>query len=638
MSASPTIFLSYARQDQHCAERLAVVLSARGLSVWWDRNIRAGRSYERVIEEALTEAQIVVVLWSRSSVESDWVRAEASYALDANKLLPLNIDGTRLPLRFRPVQTISLTSWNEAQDTPEWALLFEEIDERLASPDEQLDREQEARQAEEARQRAEQERAELEARNAEEACREAERLRQAEEAARREQEAHVAEEARQRAEQERAEFEARKAKEARREAERLRQAEEAARREQEARVAEEARQRAEQERAELEAQKAEEARRETQRNRKPAEQPHTDQLLSQEQQHATATLPLTLGKPKETDNRVGRRKVANSNLLRISIGCCAAAILIFLVLSKTDYSSRWVVALGGAVVPPTPSPADRAPGAVVTRPTPEPVKPLPIAPPPEAAAPNPAWEPRAPPPEAVASNPASEPTLSTPAAPASPVEAPPNPVSEPGTLPSVASTSEIAADTSPPKPVAPSLVPAPEKVATAIPGPALASEPEPAAPPAEIATAETSFRTIFAAKLRAQPDKSARPLRVLEPGTEVTIIGKGADGDWYKVKLANVALEGFVPASTVRETSVLEAAEWQRIEKRDDAASFASFLRQYPRGAHAQAASARLGTLRVQHPPSETLSSGRCAAIIERSQLGEPVSDADRAILQNNCH
>src|SRR5438045_5935700 len=71
------VFVSYAREDQDKARLLAGALAAQGWSVWWDRHIPLGKSFDRVIEEEIASAKCVVVLWSRHSVDSDWVRSEA---------------------------------------------------------------------------------------------------------------------------------------------------------------------------------------------------------------------------------------------------------------------------------------------------------------------------------------------------------------------------------------------------------------------------------------------------------------------------------------------------------------------------------------------------------------------------------
>ena len=81
------IFISYASVDRPIARRLADALEARGWSVWWDHsNLRGGEHFDRVIEEAIRGAKVVVVVWSKASVESGWVRDEATLALEEKKL------------------------------------------------------------------------------------------------------------------------------------------------------------------------------------------------------------------------------------------------------------------------------------------------------------------------------------------------------------------------------------------------------------------------------------------------------------------------------------------------------------------------------------------------------------------------
>ncbi|MEJ0007565.1 MAG: toll/interleukin-1 receptor domain-containing protein [Steroidobacteraceae bacterium] len=71
----PDIFLSYSRDDQATARRYAEGFEREGLNVWWDQTLRSGEAYDKVTERALDEAKAVVVLWSRKSVDSRWVRA-----------------------------------------------------------------------------------------------------------------------------------------------------------------------------------------------------------------------------------------------------------------------------------------------------------------------------------------------------------------------------------------------------------------------------------------------------------------------------------------------------------------------------------------------------------------------------------
>ena len=108
---APDIFLSYAREDVSKATELARILKVAGWSVWWDKEIVAGRDFELEIDAALSEAKAVLVLWSSYSISSNWVRSEAKEAKEANKLIPVLLDDSRIPLSFRSLSTIELRDW-----------------------------------------------------------------------------------------------------------------------------------------------------------------------------------------------------------------------------------------------------------------------------------------------------------------------------------------------------------------------------------------------------------------------------------------------------------------------------------------------------------------------------------------------
>jgi adenylate cyclase len=96
----PDVFISYARADQALARRVAKGLQAAGLDVWRDADLPAHRAYSEVIERNLETAKAVVVLWSKTAAESQWVRAEADFARNAGKLVQAQVDGT-LPFNAR---------------------------------------------------------------------------------------------------------------------------------------------------------------------------------------------------------------------------------------------------------------------------------------------------------------------------------------------------------------------------------------------------------------------------------------------------------------------------------------------------------------------------------------------------------
>lgn len=106
-----SIFLSYAREDLAKARRLAAILEQRGHSVWWDRQIRGGARFAGAIEDALRNADYVVVLWSKNSIGSAWVCDEASEGRDANRLVPVLLENVRPPIGFRQFHCVDLSRW-----------------------------------------------------------------------------------------------------------------------------------------------------------------------------------------------------------------------------------------------------------------------------------------------------------------------------------------------------------------------------------------------------------------------------------------------------------------------------------------------------------------------------------------------
>ena len=121
------VFISYNRQDQHRARGVADGLEAEGLSVWWDTNLRAGQSYDEVTEKNLRDAGAVVVLWSSQSVNSKWVRAEATIGERVSTLVPAMIEECERPLRFELVQTADLTNWHGDRSDPHWRAFITDI-------------------------------------------------------------------------------------------------------------------------------------------------------------------------------------------------------------------------------------------------------------------------------------------------------------------------------------------------------------------------------------------------------------------------------------------------------------------------------------------------------------------------------
>ena len=105
------IFLSYAREDEARARVVAAGLESRGWSVFWDRRIPTGHDFGEHLQQQINTAGCIVVLWSKASVASRFVRDEATEGLDG-RLVPALIEAVNQPLGFRQLQAADLRDWH----------------------------------------------------------------------------------------------------------------------------------------------------------------------------------------------------------------------------------------------------------------------------------------------------------------------------------------------------------------------------------------------------------------------------------------------------------------------------------------------------------------------------------------------
>jgi tetratricopeptide (TPR) repeat protein len=122
------VFISYASEDRERARMVATALEASGLTVWWDRKIVAGQSFDAVIERELETSKSVVVLWSKDAIVSEWVKNEAAAAAERGVLVPALIDNIpKIPLEFRRKQTVNLVDWDGEPAHPGFQALREGV-------------------------------------------------------------------------------------------------------------------------------------------------------------------------------------------------------------------------------------------------------------------------------------------------------------------------------------------------------------------------------------------------------------------------------------------------------------------------------------------------------------------------------
>jgi hypothetical protein len=126
------VFFSYSRSDRSIVEPLIKAIEKQGYSVWWDSGIRSGSVFRRTIALQLAAAQCVVVAWSQSSIQSNWVIDEAEYAGKQDKLLPILIADCLPPMGLRQIQTENLAASLDTLSGDSWERFLGDLKDCIA--------------------------------------------------------------------------------------------------------------------------------------------------------------------------------------------------------------------------------------------------------------------------------------------------------------------------------------------------------------------------------------------------------------------------------------------------------------------------------------------------------------------------
>jgi DNA/RNA endonuclease G (NUC1) len=106
------IFVSYTHGDRERVRPLVELFEAEGWTVWWDRGIVPGEPWLPELEAEIARARAMVVVWSKGSVQSEWVRHEAGRGLEKQTLVPVMLDVEEPPAEFAHVHAIDLSRWD----------------------------------------------------------------------------------------------------------------------------------------------------------------------------------------------------------------------------------------------------------------------------------------------------------------------------------------------------------------------------------------------------------------------------------------------------------------------------------------------------------------------------------------------
>lgn len=128
------IFISYSSEDRERVIPVVKALEAHGWSVWWDRIIPPGKTFSRVIEEALGAARCLIVLWTDTSIKSDWVSNEAAEGARRGILIPALLDEVEIPFEFKRIQAANLIDWRGQADHAGFQQLKKALTDLLGPP------------------------------------------------------------------------------------------------------------------------------------------------------------------------------------------------------------------------------------------------------------------------------------------------------------------------------------------------------------------------------------------------------------------------------------------------------------------------------------------------------------------------
>jgi formylglycine-generating enzyme required for sulfatase activity len=104
----PRIFISYSRQDQEFALRLATSLRETGMDVWIDlEDIPAGMKWSSAIQEGLDSGELMIVIISPDSMASRNVEDEWQYYVDNSKpVIPVLLEPAKIHFQLSRIQYI----------------------------------------------------------------------------------------------------------------------------------------------------------------------------------------------------------------------------------------------------------------------------------------------------------------------------------------------------------------------------------------------------------------------------------------------------------------------------------------------------------------------------------------------------
>ncbi len=102
------IFISHSSEDDVFVNKLRTTLRRNGYHTWVDhRDIPAGKFWDDVVEEALAQVDVMILVLSDAAIKSEYVAVEwREFKTTSKLLIPIRIQDCRPPLLIRHLQYI----------------------------------------------------------------------------------------------------------------------------------------------------------------------------------------------------------------------------------------------------------------------------------------------------------------------------------------------------------------------------------------------------------------------------------------------------------------------------------------------------------------------------------------------------
>lgn len=117
MDRDPKAFVSYSHSDKEFAHQLADDLIHSGVDIWIDKwEMSLGDSLiQKIFLEGLDKSDFILILLSRNSIQSKWVKEELNAAIikrieDLTRVIPIILESVDIPLPLRSIFWIDMSS------------------------------------------------------------------------------------------------------------------------------------------------------------------------------------------------------------------------------------------------------------------------------------------------------------------------------------------------------------------------------------------------------------------------------------------------------------------------------------------------------------------------------------------------